>query len=289
MIIWIASYPKSGNTWVRSLLSTYLYSDNSIFNFNLLNNIPQFPSKRYFEFFMKDFTDIKKQSDYWIAAQERINLFNNQTTLLKTHSVLCTFENNPFTNKSNTKAAIYIVRDPRNVITSILNHYSFKDINEAFDFMTKDRLTIIHSKVVGDNSASYIGTWQQNYKSWRDLKFAPKIIVKYEDLIKDPKETFLSILNFLNTFMDIKIEEKKVISSVNSCKFNILAKKEKEEGFSEALTHKETGEKIKFFNLGENNNWQTLLKPEIEKKIRTIFNIEMKELGYIKNGAGEGN
>ena len=282
MIVWIASYPKSGNTWVRSLLSTYLYSNNGIFNFDLLNNIQQFPSKRYFDFFMKDFTDIKKQSDYWIAAQERINLFNNENIFLKTHSVLCTFENNPFTNKLNTKAAIYIVRDPRNVITSILNHYSFKDIDEAFDFIAKDRLTIINNKAAGDNTPSYIGTWQQNYRSWRDLKFAPRIIIKYEDLIKNTKETFLSILKFLSTFMEIKIDERKVISCVNSCNFNVLVKKEEEEGFSEAGVHKKTGKKIKFFNLGKKNNWETLLKPEIAKKIKDKFNNEMEELGYTK-------
>ena len=118
MIIWIASYPKSGNTWVRSLLSSYLYSNNGIFSFDLLRKIPQFPSRSYFEFFLNDFSDIKKVSDYWIAAQERIRLFNDKTVFLKTHSALCTLENNPFTNKNNTKAAIYIVRDPRNLITS---------------------------------------------------------------------------------------------------------------------------------------------------------------------------
>ena len=60
MTICIASYPKSGNTWVRSLLSTFLYSDSGILNFDLLNKIQQFPSKQYFKFFLKDFTDIKK-------------------------------------------------------------------------------------------------------------------------------------------------------------------------------------------------------------------------------------
>ena len=76
MIIWIASYPKSGNTWVRSLLSTYLYQDDGNFNFDLLYKIGQFPNKKFLKYFLKDFSDIKKVSDYWIAAQDRINLFN---------------------------------------------------------------------------------------------------------------------------------------------------------------------------------------------------------------------
>ena len=58
MIIWIASYPKSGNTWVRSLISAYLYSENGIFNFNLLKKIQQFPSKTYLKYFIEDFKDI---------------------------------------------------------------------------------------------------------------------------------------------------------------------------------------------------------------------------------------
>ena len=135
MIIWITSYPKSGNTWVRSLLVSYLYSDNGVFNFDLLKKIQQFPSKQYLKFFLKDFTDIKKISDHWIAAQDRINLFNDKTIFLKTHSALCRLENNSFTNKNNTKAAIYIVRDPRNLITSLSHHYSL-NIDQAFDFMS---------------------------------------------------------------------------------------------------------------------------------------------------------
>ena len=99
MIIWIASYPKSGNTWVRSLISTYLYSENGVFNFNLLKKIQQFPSKPYLKYFIEDFKDIKKVSNYWIAAQDRINLSKDRPFFLKTHSALCTLENNPFTNK----------------------------------------------------------------------------------------------------------------------------------------------------------------------------------------------
>ena len=77
MIIWIASYPKSGNTWLRSLLSSYLYTNDGTFNFDLLKKIQQFPSEPYFRFFLKDFQDIKKVSNYWIAAQDRINLLND--------------------------------------------------------------------------------------------------------------------------------------------------------------------------------------------------------------------
>ena len=108
MITWIVSYPKSGNTWVRSLISTYLYTEDGVFNFDLLKRIEQFPNKKYLEFFFNDVSNLtlNKVSEYWIPAQERMNL-SNDNIFLKTHSALCSVENNAFTNKSNTQATIF--------------------------------------------------------------------------------------------------------------------------------------------------------------------------------------
>ena len=281
MIIWIASYPKSGNTWIRSLLSTYLYSNDGIFNFDLLKKIQQFPNKQYFKFFLKEFTDIKKVSDHWIAAQDRINLFNNDITFLKTHSALCIFENNYFTNKNNTKAAIYIVRDPRNLITSLSHHYSM-NMEETYIFIiNKQQMTMVSEWGKDDfGIASVLGDWATHYKSWKNIKFAPTLVVKYEDLLNNTNNTFKSILNFLSRLMDIKIDEKKIINTVDSCSFEKLAEKEKTEGFFESVPSKENLKKLNFFYLGKKNDWKKLLDPKIEEKIRFKFNKEMKELGY---------
>ena len=282
MIIWIASYPKSGNTWIKSLLSSYLYSNNGIFNSNLSKKIQQFPDKNYFKYFIQDFSDTKKISDYWIAAQDRINLFNeNKTIFFKTHSALCTYKNNPFTNKNNTQAVIYVVRDPRNVITSISNYYSLS-IDESYNFMIDKNKIISEAERGGKNFgiSTVLGSWALHYKSWEKIKFAPILIVKYEDLIKNTKNTFISILNFLSTLMDIKIDEKKIINTVDSCSFEKLAEKEKTEGFFESVHSKENLKKLNFFYLGKKNDWKKLLDPKIEEKIRFKFNKEMKELGY---------
>ena len=280
MIIWIASYPKSGNTWVRSLLSAYLYSNNGIFNFDLLQKIQQFPSILFLKPFLKDFSDPKKVSNYWIASQDKINLENNNV-FLKTHSALCTFENNSFTNKRNTKAAIYIVRDPRNVITS-LSHHNSLSILDALDFLTDSNQMTVRNEWGGKEFgiATVLGSWSDHLKSWRNLNFAPILIVRYEDLINDIKKTFMSILNFLSNLMEIKIDEKKIMYTIESCRFDVLSNKEKKEGFIESVTHKEKGGKLKFFNLGKKNDWKNLLDPKIEEQIRFKFNKEMKELGY---------
>ena len=83
MIIWLASYPKSGNTWLRSLISGLMYSDDGVFNFNYIKKIKQFPSKEFFQDFTKDLYNIHEVKKYWILAQEKINL-NNKVKFLKT-------------------------------------------------------------------------------------------------------------------------------------------------------------------------------------------------------------
>ena len=282
MIIWIASYSKSGNTWLRSLLSTYLYSNDGNFDFNLLKKILKFPSKKYLEYFIKDFSDIKKVSEYWIAAQERINLYNeNKSILLKTHSALCTLENNSFTNKKNTQAVIYIVRDPRNVITSISNHFS-SDIEESYNFII-DRNKILTADKWGGKDfgiSEVLGSWSEHYKSWKNIKFAPTLTIKYEDLISDTNNSLKTTLNFLKKFIDVEINNQKVSKTVESCKFENLRKMETNQGFEEAAYSEKLGKKIKFFHLGKKNDWKRLLSPEMEKKIRLTFKDEMKELNY---------
>ena len=106
MIFWIASYPKSGNTWLRALLSSYFYSEEGIFNQDLLKNIDQFPEKRHFSDFNYDPKIVTDTSKFWIKAQEKINL-NNELNFLKTHNILGSINNSNFTNKKNTIGAIY--------------------------------------------------------------------------------------------------------------------------------------------------------------------------------------
>ena len=281
MIIWITSYPKSGNTWVRALLSAYLYSVQGNFEFNLLKNIDAFPSKKYFLPLLKNFQDMKKVSSFWLAAQNKINL-NDNITFLKTHSALCTFENNKFTDGFNTKAVIYVVRDPRNVITSLSNHYSL-DIKESFSFITKKNRMLVLNKYGGSDFgiAEVLGDWSEHYKSWKNITFAPILIIKYEDLLLDTKKTFISVLDFLSKFTKIKIDNKKIENTINTCSFESLVKKEKDEGFNEAVISKKNYEKVRFFNLGKKNDWNYLLDIEYEKKLREFFALEMKELGYI--------
>ena len=122
MIVWCASYPKSGNTWVRGIIASLIYSKDGIFNFDMLKKVSLFPKRLYFKEFTDDYSNLKKISKYWIDVQKKINS-DGKLRIFKTHNGNYNFLGNDFTNKENTTGIIYVVRDPRNIITSIANHY----------------------------------------------------------------------------------------------------------------------------------------------------------------------
>ena len=138
MIIWIASYPKSGNTWVRSFLTSLLYSENGVNDFSKLNKITQFPNKYQFKNLVNDLQNIKGIYQNWKNAQDFINL-DNKIKLLKTHHVNCTIEDFQFTNNANSLGAIYIVRDPRTVLISVKNHFNLESFSKAKDFILNEK------------------------------------------------------------------------------------------------------------------------------------------------------
>ena len=131
MIFWIASYPKSGNTYIRSFLSAYYFSDSGQFDFDLLKNIKQFPNPEFFDGPIKTIEDA---ANNWIFSQRKIKE-RKKIKMLKTHNFLGAYKGQPFTTVDYTLGAIYVVRDPRNVITSVMNHFGL-NVDKAFEFMT---------------------------------------------------------------------------------------------------------------------------------------------------------
>jgi len=172
MIIWIASYPKSGNTWIRSLLSSYLFSDDGKFSFKLLKNIEQFSSKNLSLKLPENLNYQVRISKSWIPSQEIINQ-DKKIHFFKTHNAICTINGNKFTDKLNTLAAIYIVRDPRNLITSLSYHYELS-LDEAFNFLTNKKKIIFPTNVEkkekdikNREDFNFLSDWSTHYHSWK--------------------------------------------------------------------------------------------------------------------------
>ena len=270
MFVWLASYPKSGNTLVRSLLASYFFSKDGIYNFDLINNIKQFPHAALFKSFGFDIKNEKELIKNYIKVQESINQ-KNQIQFLKTHSYLFNIEGNGFTDLNNTLGSIYIVRDPRNVVTSLAN---FLDMS-----ITKATDHLIHSPHIGgvkntnkieDIMKTYTDTWSGNFNSWKSFKSNGKyLLIKYEDLISNKEENLKKILKFIYKLKNInfEIDETKIKNIIQSTSFENMKNLEKEKGFEEARISIETKEKIPFFNLEQKNEWKKLLDLETIKKI----------------------
>lgn len=286
MIIWLASYPKSGNTLIRSMLSAYFFSQDGVFNFELIKNIKQFPAINLFEDLGINIKDDIEVIKNYIKVQDTFNK-KNSVQFCKTHSYLFNFYNKyPFTNLENSLGVIYIVRDPRNVVSSYANFLSCSDEKSA-NIMIEElsrggNLNLPRKEA--DRTKVWIGTWASNFNSWKPFKNQNRyLLVKYEELINKPEKTFLEILNFIHRLgkSEPKINQIKLENTLRTTSFDNLKKLEKTIGFSEASHNKKIKKDIPFFNKGPSRKWLGTLDNNIKNKIENTFKKEMIELGYL--------
>ncbi len=275
MIVWLTSYPKSGNTWIRSFLCSYFFLNlkEDSFNFDILKNIPSFPNKNLFlshGINLKNFEDVAKS---WLLIQKKINS-NNKINFLKTHHSYTTLNNYHFTDKNNTLGAIYLVRDPRDVLISYSKHLN-KTIEETLKLITSDN-HIGYLQDDGNITGDVRGSWSLHYNSWKNFNLREKIIIKYEDLINKPFESFYNIISYLNTLFKLEIDEKKIEECMKITNFENLKKLENLNGFKE-----QHNKNSPFFNTGKINQWKNKLDKKIIQTVNNKFEKEMTELKYI--------
>lgn len=276
MIIWIASYPKSGNTWLRSLISSYYFSKDK-FNLSDLKKIPNFSVSDFINdsLLLQNGVDVAKQ---WLNVQREINKNYKKTLFFKTHNASVAINKNLFTDSDNTAGCIYVVRDPRNIITSYKN-FEKKTYEEILNHMKNKEAFLFSEKKTGFKSFEFIGSWADNYNSWFHNKLGiPICLIKYEDLVKDTLGELRKIIDFIANVQNIKnysFNSEKAERGISDSSFENLSKMEQDGGFNEARYDQ------KFFNMGEKNNWQKLLPVSIKENIEKSFYIEMKELNYL--------
>ncbi len=247
MIVWLASYPKSGNTFVRSLLSSYIFSKDGNFNFELLKEIQQFPDNSLFKQLGVDTENEDEMYKNYINSQK---LFNDKDSIrfLKTNSCFVNTNKFRFTDRHNTLGVIYIVRDPRNVVTSFSHHFQLQS-EQALESLLSHRYIGQTSKY---HCTTYIASWKYHFNSWKVFRrFNKYLLVRYEDLI------------------------------LKTTGFDYMQKLEAKESFAEAKTDKKTGKKIKFFNMGIKNDWKNLLDKKIKENLEKELENEMRELNYL--------
>ncbi|MDC6447982.1 sulfotransferase domain-containing protein, partial [Alphaproteobacteria bacterium] len=237
-IFWIASYPKSGNTLVRAIISSLFFSEDGVFNFKMLGNINQFDTisnilrnKKIFGSDLNKIDNLKIFSKYWIKLQEKKHLnFSEDFIFLKTHSSNVFVDKNPFTVENNCRGIIYIVRDPRDICVSFSKHFNIS-LEESIKFLKDPYSSIVWKEkktqmnIMSLKPSSLISSWDTHVLSWTEKKWkTPVLVLKFEDLVYDKKNQIKKLILFFEKFFEFKFKNKnkKINNILYSTDFNKL-------------------------------------------------------------------
>lgn len=270
-IWWLASYPKSGNTWVRYMLECYFgCSHTTIQNMTWIRD------------------DIRHADYQSITARPCDKLSDQEHLLLRPamlHKRLVEhFDTRPFILKTHNRmdahpeyvappwltfGGIYLIRDPRDVVVSMSKHNG-TTINETINQLNNENSAI--QDVSKPRFKHYLGTWSMHVNSWLTQDYNAVIGLKYEEILINPSAALIEILKFI----DIEIDEDEVDRVVKQATFSNMKKQEDERGFNEAGDKQE-----KFFNKGKQGTWKDILTDKQEKKIVEDHQEVMKRFDYI--------
>ena len=287
-IFWISSYPKSGNTLVRAIVTSLFFSKDGRFNLEQLKHTTQFEKRDRLNLIKKinkeDFANLdqlKILSKYWLTLQKKENMKISQGFgFIKSHSSYVAISNNWFTNSSNTAGYIYIIRDPRDVAISWAKHANLTYDN-SIDFMIDFNSCIEWAQTNSElpehvKPRCFLSSWDEHVSSWtnNDL-LVPKLILKYEDLVYKKKDVFNDVVNFFEKNFHIKFNLTKIKTNniIETTGFQELKSQERKFGFTEAQSSN-------FFRSGEKNQWKNILNNEQINKLENKFRDFMNKFGY---------
>lgn len=260
-IDWLASYPKSGNTWVRCLIAAYLTGGINP------NHLPaactQSDLKDYYYQILSpvglDQLEVETFMNLRSAVVEHMRVW--PWGLVKTHNARLRYMDIPFIPCNQTNKAIYLVRDPREIVKSFACHTG-KSVDDTIELMNRDGAILHKPSYV--TLFHLLGTWSQHVDSWMKSPF-PALCVKYETLLKRPKDQLQNILEFLG----FDVDESCLNKAVEICQLDNLKEFEDKEGFREAKNGK-------FFGNGHDK-----LLEEQKQKIENDHYEVMKAMEYL--------
>ncbi|MEM1228807.1 MAG: sulfotransferase domain-containing protein [Planctomycetota bacterium] len=274
-LVWLASYPKSGNTWMRMLLAAYQH--NRVVEFELTDayRATMSASRR------NEFERITGQSELSTLeidqarqrVQEDIAKRVRPPVLLKTHDARMRHNGYPLIRNELTLGAIYVVRNPLDVVDSFADHMGLS-IDRAIAKMNHPGYTIggPHESLV----KQHLSTWSEHVCSWCNQREFPVHLVRYEDLKTHLTPTLRNILTFLGWPIDCD----RLDYAVKQTQFSKLQQKEDSDGFSERSNKSKGG---RFFRQGRSGHWrENLTRKQIDLIVHD-HRETMGEMGYLSS------
>lgn len=275
-IIWLASYPKSGNTWFRIFLQNLFSDSEEPKNINHLQFAPIASSRLIFDKYLgvnsSDLTNdeienLRPEVYRMISAQ------NESFVFLKTHDAWILNNNgNPLFPEEITRGVIYFIRNPLDIAVSFAFHDN-NNFEKTISKMNDLRFGFcLNNSKLRNQIPQHLLSWSKHVISWVHRSNLPVYVMRYENMIEEPEETFSKALEFLN----IEYTESKLSLALQNSSFEKLSKQEKEYGFIEKKICTK-----KFFRSGTRNNWRIHLKNSHIKQIIKFNRNIMKEFGYL--------
>lgn len=278
-ILWLASYPKSGNTWMRVFLANLILNESEPVALQRINEVC---SSEPNEVWFKPLTSkpVGELGDKKIAAlrtraQESAVSLNKHIIPMKTHSFLGKDYGHPTISVKATIGVIYIVRDPRDVVLSAADHYGLS-VDQAIEMMN-DKTTRGRG-LPGNTVYERMGSWSDHVRSWTGWKHGRLQVLRYEDMLADP----LGQLGGVARKLGITQDEAQIRRAVEFSSFKTLQAQEAETGFIEKSVNS-----TRFFRSGRAGGWRDKLSPRQAAAIERDHAVQMRRFGYLQPEAAQ--
>ena len=279
-IVWLASYPKSGNTWLR----VYLYhlmrlmnglprTDNDLHALDKASTYEARLVGLFEELLGKPLATASRYEVAIVRPQVHAAIVQRTggVSLVKTHAALGQLGDIPTHNLAVSAGTIYLVRDPRDVAISLAAHNG-----STIDAAITDMETSSYGTQNSDQAAFEVwGSWRENTLSWTDKPHKAVLVVRFEDMLGDPTPTFTAIAEHLRQKpTPEQIQEAIALSSFQELRDAEIA----------AGDFRERSERAdRFFREGRAGEWREKLTPEQVARIEHKHHDMMGKFGYLAN------
>lgn len=274
-LVWLASFPKSGNTWMRVFLHNLLQNPakplpiNEIDRFTLGDSQVSWyykhGKKLGTELTLEDLAALRPKVHRDMTAAHPDSVF------VKTHSYMGESCSVPLITMECTAGAIYIVRNPLDVVLSYANHLGLS-IDDAITAMEREGGL---SQATETNITEFISSWSTNVKSWTQVTHPGLLVVRYEDMLDKPAKTFAKVAKFLG----LKPPKERLMKAIRFSSFKELSKQEEKTDFKERSVHAK-----KFFRSGKKDQWRESLTEAQVRRIVDTHREQMQRFGYVPKG-----
>lgn len=279
-IYWLASYPKSGNTWLRTFLRNLIEDGDQPADINELKTGNIASSRSWLDEVLGfDTAELDPDEvDRLRPDVYRWSLHDDEIGYHKIHDAYTTtLDGEPLVSREATLGALYILRNPLDVAPSYANH-NHSSIDDAITRMSEPDHALCKSrKSLPNQVRQRLLTWSEHVLSWVDAPDLDCRVIRYEDMLEDPLVAFTRAARFLKLPHDPARVEK----AVRFSDFKVLSRQEEEKGFRERPPKTE-----RFFRQGKSGDWRDKLTPEQVARIVAGHGEIMRRFGYL-NAAGE--